>query len=413
MKHAYTLTHGKLLIFLLIFLCGCGGGDYHPYKCPPQKHIVPGVAYNVYIENSGSMAGYLGNNADFKKVLISFVSDIQARLKREPQLFFISGHTCPFRSQTNIPLIKSVMNLNPGILKALCPANGSSLLPQVIDSCTTQMGEKVSILISDCIFSDKGGNSSLAEAEMKVFMSNKFKTEGMLSTIVIKYNSLFSGVYYAESIGGKPVKVNNINRPYYLLLFGKKENLAALLQAIDFKSYPGYEASYCLSANDSTDGAYAAMSYYNKKGNYEYAKPACRMLLTGAEANKGTFQFSLNADLSMLGYPEDYLQDVNNYTVNDNFSVVNVKKDTGIMHTLTLKTDHLQSRHVLKIGLGYELPSWVIQTGNENDRKPSDSLQQHQTYGFRELMSGISQAYKASNATHFFTIPITPITIRN
>ncbi|WPQ63283.1 hypothetical protein SIO70_00200 [Chitinophaga sancti] len=413
MKNAYTLPHGKRLVCLLIFLWGCGGDEAIQYKCGPQKQTAPNVDYNIYIENSGSMAGYLGNNANFKKVLINFISDIPAQLKKEPQLFFISGHICPFQPPTNIPLVKSVMNLNPGTLKSLCPSNGSSLLPQVIDSCTTQMGEKVSILVSDCIFSDKGGNSSLAEAEMKIFMSNKFKAEGKISTIVIKYNSSFSGIYYAESNGGKPMKVNNINRPYYLLLFGKKENLTALLQAIDFKSYPGYEASYCLSANDPTDSVYAAMTYYNKKGNFEFAKPACRMALTGAEANKGVFQFSFNADLSRLGYQEDYLMDVNNYTVNDKFSVVSVKKDTGILHTLTLKTDHLQSHHILKIGLRYELPPWIIQTGNEDDKNPSDSLQQHQTFGFRQLMSGVSQAYKASNTTHLFTIPIPPISIRN
>jgi hypothetical protein len=406
MKNANTPTPGKLLMCMLILLSGCDGSD-HP-DCKPQKFTTPDVTYNIYIENSGSMAGYLGNASDFKKVLINFASDISAELK-EPQLFFVNEHICPFQKESKTPLVESIMGLNPVSLKNICPSKGSSLLPQIIDSCTTGMGRKISVVVSDCIFSDKVGGPALAEALLKVFMAKKLKVEGNISTIVIKYNSRFSGLYYKESTGGNPVKVNNINRPYYLLIFGKKENLAALLQKIDFKSYPGFEGSYCLSANAPADIAYAAITFKNKKGAFNCAMPPCLMHITEAEGAKGTFQFSFNADFSRLGYLDDYLLDTRNYKVNDGFSVVAVNKLKG--YDVTLKTDHLLSSHSLKLSIKYDIPSWIIQTGNENDSNPTDSIQQQQTFGFTQLINGISKAYQGSNPDQAFKVPIPEILI--
>lgn len=409
MKNSLTQPHRRLLICMLIFLPGCGNKPNVP-NCNLQKHTAPDVNYSIYIENSGSMAGYLSNTSDFKKVLVNFVSDIPAQLKKEPQLFLVNGHVCPFQKQSNTSLVKGIMILSPTTLKNLCPSAGSSsLLPQIIDSCTTKMDKKISILVSDCIFSDKIGGPALAEAELKVFMAKKLQIEGDISTVVIKYNSIFSGLYYAESNGGKPLKVNNINRPYYLLIFGKKENLAALLQKIDFKSYPGFEASYCLSANDPKDNAFAIMTLKNKKGSFEYLKPPCLMRISEARGDKGVFQFSFNADFSRLGYLDDYLMDTRNYIVNDGFSVVDISKTGG--YNITLRTDHLLPHHSLRLLIKYDIPSWIIYTGNENDNSPKDSMQQHQTFGFKQLMSGISAAYKASNPNHAFKLPISEIVI--
>jgi hypothetical protein len=400
----------------MFFLPACGDEPGRPDNggCSAPKYTDPGVSYNIYIENSGSMAGYLGNASDFKTVLMNFVSDIPAYLKEDPKLFLIGEHVCPFQSGDGMSFVKSIMGLNPGTLRNLCPSDGSSPLPQIIDSCTTNMERRVSIVVSDCIFSAKDGNPASAAADLKVFMAKKLYTEGGISTIIIKYNSSFSGLYYAESTGGKPVKVKNINRPYYLLMFGKKDNLAAILQKIAFKHYPGFEACYCLSANDSADAAYAAMTYKNKKGVFTYATPSCRMQISKAEMMKGVFQFSFDADLSRLGYPDDYLLDTKHYSVNDGFSVVAINKTTGQRpYNITLRTNQLLPPYSLQLLIGYDIPSWVAQTGNENDRNPSDSIQQHQTFGFKQLIAGISEAYKASSPDHAFRLPIRNIEISN
>lgn len=409
MKNTITPDRGRLLIVLL-FLFGCGGEEPQRQTCGPNKRTNPNVAYNIYIENSGSMAGYLGNASEFKKMLINFITDIPAQLKKDPQLYFVNEHVCSLPSK-EIPLAKYIMMLNPGVLKSVCSSSGTSLLPQVIDSCTRDMKGKVNILVSDCIYSDKNGSTTaLAEATMKLFMSKKLEKEGNISTIVLKFNSSFSGLYYNEYKGGKGIKVKDINRPYYLLIFGEKDNLTAMLQGIDFKSYPGYEASYCLSATAAKDAAYATITYKYRKGEFTSAKPPCLMRISKAAGVKGVFQFSFDADLSRLGYFEEYLLNKQSYTLNDNFSIVDIKKGDS-MYNFILKTEKLIPPHSLKLFMKYDIPTWIMKTGNEDDSHPTDSLQQHQTFGFKELMSGISQAYKASNADHAFRIPIPTILI--
>jgi hypothetical protein len=154
------------------------------------------------------------------------------------------------------------------------------------------------------------------------------------------------------------------------------------------------------------------MTLKNKKGSFEYAKPSCLMRISKAEGNKGIFQFSFDADLSQLGYLDDYLLDAQRYAVNDGFSVVGINKTSGEQpYNITVRTDRLSSHHSLKLLIGYDIPSWIAQTGNEDDSNPVDSIQQHQTFGFQQLMRGISKAYKASGTDHAFKLPIPDIVI--
>jgi hypothetical protein len=409
MKNANT----PIFLILIINILGCGDGSKTREKSAPKKHSTPDVSYNIYIENSGSMAGYLGASSEFKKMLVGFISDIPAHLKKEPQVFLVNEHVCPVAEQGN-ELLGLIMGLNPGTLKSMCTSTGSSLLPQIIDSCTTQMDRKVSILVSDCIYSNKNGApTELAEAELKLFMANKLQREGNISTIAIKYNSRFSGLYYSEAKGGKPMKVKDINRPYYLLLFGRKENLAALLQKLDFAAYPGFEASYCLSANDSGDTADAIMTQINKRGSFRVDMPARKLHISEAQAVKGLFQFSFKADLTQLGYLDDYLLDKQSYSVNEGFAVTDIIKSADeLPYGITLATNHLLPAHSLRLFIKYDIPAWIDKTGNENDSSPADSIQQHQTYGFKQLMHGISMAYEASSNDHAFKVPIPDIIIK-
>lgn len=407
-------------IFLMSF--GCNGPKrQHENKVTPVPTLIGAAApinYNIYIENSGSMDGYISGPSEFKDVLIDFVSDIPARLKVVPGLFFVNSTTC--QQLPNKPasdLIYFIKNLNPASSKQLCPASGNSLLPNVIDLCTHKMKNSVSILVSDCIFSDKNsaGDLSAARASIKMFMAKRLAEEGNISTIVLKYNSRFTGTYYIESQNGEKQVLKNVNRPYYIMLFGQKESLATLLHSIDFKDYPGYENSYCLAANDEKLKIPAVVTYQNKTGTFAFDKPASKLIITNAKPDKdNTFQFSLNIDLSNAGYEEKFLLTPSNYVVNDGFQVVAVSKiaaPSDYTHHITISTRDLKSTHSLTVGLKYDIPDWVKKTGNVNDGLPKDTIQQHQTFGFKYLMEGISQAYEATGKSAQFIIPINTIRI--
>jgi len=274
------------------------------------------------------------------------------------------------------------------------------------------MQDKVSIIFTDCILSNedtKLAGVKAAQANIETFMSNKIRNEG-LSTMVIKFKSQFKGTYYDGSNGGKTDISTPINRPYYALIFGETKTLNYLLSKIDFKKYSGFESSYTLLSNNNSTSLKSCITYKNVIGSFPFSKLS-GMKIVNAEPRKGTneFQFSIYCNLSELPFENDYLTDVSNYSVNENFrlkSVDSVDKTTGFSHLLTLYTNDLKQISNLKIGLKYSIPKWVDKTGSDIDNNPKDSIQQTQTFGFKYLMSGIAESYTANNSDFQFNISV-------
>ncbi len=99
-----------------------------------------------------------------------------------------------------------------------------------------------------------------------------------------------------------------------------------------------------------------------------------------------------------------------NYFIDNNFKVVSIEKlddPDGYSHTISFKTNSLKQISKLKFGINYSIPNWVAQTGSDKDDNPSDSTQQKQTFGFKYLMLGLSEAYVAKNDDLQLRIPIT------
>jgi hypothetical protein len=374
------------------------------------------VNFNVFIENSGSMDGYISQPSEFKDVLRDFASDIPTYFNSRPGFYFVNSNgTCEaFHKDQTQDFTKFISNLSPSNFRLDCKPGSNSSIDNIIDLCTKNMQDKVSIIFSDCILSyEETGldGAKSAQANIKMFMSGKIKSES-LSTIVIKFNSKFKGKYYNESDGkgGETIISTPINRPYYALIFGETKTLNYLLSKIDFKKYSGFESSYTLLSNNNSTSLKSCITYKNVIGSFPFSKLS-GMKIVNAEPRKGTneFQFSIYCNLSELPFENDYLTDVSNYSVNENFrlkSVDSIDKTTGFSHLLTLYTNDLKQISNLKIGLKYSIPKWVDKTSSDIDNNPMDSIQQTQTFGFKYLMSGIAESYTANNGDFQFNISV-------
>jgi hypothetical protein len=375
------------------------------------------VNFNIYIENSGSMDGYISQPSEFKDVLRSFTTDIHPYFNSDPGLYFVNNNGA-FNQFPNNPTpdySKFISDLSPNNSKLKFPPGGDSSIDEIINFSTQNMKNKISIVFSDCVLSYKKTGSEgakTAEARIKSFMSDKIEKQN-LSTIVIKFKSKFKGPYYNESNGGTKILVSKIiNRPYYALIFGETAYLKYLLTKINFDKYPGFEASYTLLANNNEVKHKSIITYKNKIGSFEFEKPASNMNIINAEEKKGStdFQFSINLNLNDLPFQNDFLMEKSNYFIDNNFKVVSIEKlddPDGYSHTISFKTNSLKQISKLKFGINYSIPNWVAQTGSDKDDNPSDSTQQKQTFGFKYLMLGLSEAYVAKNDDLQLRIPIT------
>lgn len=415
------------LFFLsIIMLLSCNKNDGTSGNIGNNKKItekkinlkpIDKVIFNIYIENSGSMDGYISQPSEFKDVLRSFTSDIRPNFGVYPGFYFVNdkGAFDQFPNSPTPDYYKFIADLSPSNSKIKFPPGSDSSIDDIINFSTQNMKNKISIVFSDCVLSYKQTGpegAKTAEAHIKNFMPDKIEKQN-LSTIVIKFKSKFKGTYYNESNKGVGITVNkNIDRPYYALIFGEAAALKYLLSKIDFRKYPGFEASYTLLANNNEVKPESIITYKNKIGSFEFEKPASNMKIINAEEKKGStdFQFSINVNLNDLPFQNDFLMEKSNYYIDNDFKVVSIEKldDTdGYSHTISFKTNSLKQISKLNFGINYSIPNWVTQTGSDKDDDPLDSLQQKQTFGFKYLMSGFSDAYVAKNDDLQFKIPIT------
>lgn len=424
LKHLLKYSIVIFLSFFLLNSCNKNdetSGNIGNKKKSTEKKInskpIDKVNFNIYIENSGSMDGYISQPSEFKDVLRSFTSDIPTYFNSNPGFYFVNnnGPCEQFPKKTTPDYSKFITDLSPKNSKLNCPPTGNSSIDDIIDFSTKSMKNSISVIFSDCILSyDSTGldGAKSAQANIKMFMSKKITNQN-LSTIVIKFNSKFKGSYYNESNGGTKIIVPKIiNRPYYALIFGETDYLKHLLSKINFDLYPGYEASYTLLANNNNIKPESIISYKNKIGSFQFEKPASNMKIINAEEKKGStdFQFSINVNLEEFPYPDDFLMEKSNYFIDNNFKVDSIEKldDTdGYSHTITFNTNSLKQNSKLNFGIKYSIPKWVDKTGSDKDDNPLDSLQQKQTFGFKYLMLGLSEAYVAKNDDLQIRIPIT------
>ena len=413
-----------LLIITITVLLSCKNKSNHvkneksqplnSYAVSEPKHLLP--HFKIYVENSGSMDGYISQPSEFKHVLKDFASDIGPYFNDSmPDLYFVNSNgTSKFPLKAPKEFTRFISELNPKNSKEYWAPGRNSTIDDIIDYCTKNMNNNVSILFTDCILSYEGTKKDgvvSAQDHIKMFMSKKIKDEHLSATI-IKFNSKFKGAYYNESNGGTRIDLSKqIYRPYYALIFGNIANLRDLFSRIDFSKYEGYESSYTLLTKDIVDTIESEITYKNKIGSFEYIKPSSELKIVKAETKNETdeFQFSMNVNLKKLPLTNDFITDINNYSVNENFKLKSVEKNTDnneYSHTMTFFTNDLKQISNLRVGLKYSIPQWVKITGSEIDDKPTDSAQQKQTFGFKYLMTGVSQAYIANYDSLQFSLPI-------
>jgi hypothetical protein len=392
------------------------GKSQNKEKEKPESNFNTNVNFNIFIENSGSMDGYISQPSEFKDVLRSFTSDIPTYFNSYPGIYFINNNgPCEQFPKNSTPDYKKFFSdLSPINSKSKCPPGGNSSIDDIINLSTKNMNNAISVVFSDCILSyDNTGEDGAksAQAKIKMDISKKISNQ-KLSTIVVKFNSKFKGPYYNESKKGVKIQLTKtINRPYYILIFGETPSLNYLLSKIDFSKYPGYETSYTLIANNKEVKPESIITYKNKIGSFEFVKPASKMKIIDAEPIKGNkeFQFSINVNLKNLPFEKDFLLNKSNYSLSENYEIKSINelnKSEKFSHNITLYTNDLKQNANLILGLKYAIPKWVESTSSDIDDKPEDSLQQKQTFGFKYLMTGLSEAYVAKNDTLQFKIPI-------
>ncbi|TXD81024.1 hypothetical protein ESY86_19410 [Subsaximicrobium wynnwilliamsii] len=385
---------------------------------------------SVFIENSGSMDGYVQGTTEFEAALSDLLVQLQYKYNKEKNnnqnlnINFINTKIYPSKvDEVN----NFVETLEPSKAPYKVGNRSVSKLNEILEIIldSTKQNE-ISILTSDCIYSlDKGKDTEGALEFQKSLTKGAFlekSKEFDFSTIVLKMNSKFDGYYYDKD--NNKTRLSKKERPYYFWIIGKHNLIETFQKEINLKQLKGFENSYYLSnSQENNQPFFTVLKETNKIGNYKPTDRKAKDLksINEIEYENGNLQFSIAIDLNNIPVDKTYLTNSESYIVPDGFIIksieevdrnkiedrdfVTVEKTTAT-HIITIATSNKFTLQDLKLELSNKIPAWVEESNSIDDRDVENELDK--TFGLLYLVQGVSEAYTTQNPNNksYFNINI-------
>ena len=444
MKNVYLLT-AVAVIATVLTACSGGrperGGNGQPAPADNPKPIAPLIikpAINVYIENSGSMDGYVTGNTEFKGA----IRDLLVLLKHyygpeeKIKVYFINSQIRPADTQADLATFASRINTQWSVKGE---DRSSSNLNRVFKMILNRTDRKtISILFSDCIYSVTGKDAAGSLSDEKsltkdAFLSRWRQDSLKLATTIVKMKSKFRGTYYDKD-NAKTV-LNGEERPYYICVIGNNDIMNDFNAKIPLEKgkVEGFDKKYIIASGAADAIYYSVLLSTDNVGRFKASrKESTKEYVRGIEevdmktrnrdgSGNNRFTFAVAVDLKNIAAEEDYLVNPKNYTLGDNnFRIKEIKPvdKNNINASDWLRISHANPTHLIlleatgtatsniKIALKKQMPQWIEQTHIIDDRNIRYKLDK--TFGIKYLIEGIVEAYQMiyPNDKNFFEIEI-------
>lgn len=390
------------LLSILFTILGCGG---ERKVVPPVIAISAPAAmikpiYNVYVENSASMNGYINGPTEFKSAVHNFLANIKIfELTDSLNLNFINSQIVSY----GIDINRYIDNFEPAMFQRTGGNIGTTDIADMLKMVLNKACENfVSILISDFIFSpgrgrDAGDYLERQQIRIKNIMADHLKNFPEQAVIIYQLESRFRGSYYN--------KLDNVsqfegNRPYYIWIIGNRKFLSNLISKCHPDNFMGGGVKNIFSI--TKEGPPIKYAVQLGSGNFKLDKNDPQKSIVQARKDiKGIgekkLRFNVNVDLSDLLLSDSYLLDKKNYYTNDKDYKLEVHKihSKDYSHTLKLSTSIVKPSN-LSIKLKNQIPPWV---DDLNDDLGIDiNAIANKTFGFKYLVNGIYDAFTINGA---------------
>ena len=283
MKRLFLAIPIVLIAFLSVWATFCGDS----IEVTAESSQIPDVAkppvLEVFIENSGSMDGYMCNGSQLKDAVYDYVSDLN-RSTDTTRLYYINSQIIPYQES-----LKSY-------IKDLTPANfhqaggnlSSTDLGGLIGKVLNRVDKNtVCMFVSDCILDlpNRDAQKFLTNCEITIKdeVINKMKRVPNLGVEILKLNSDFEGKYFYPN--GADEVLSGVKRPYYIWMFGNKYQLAMLNKKVPLSRLVKYDLTGIVAFADE------AVTPYEIKNSG----------LTGRTINpkNGVYEAVIRADFSL------------------------------------------------------------------------------------------------------------------
>lgn len=380
LRNVFALRNMLVFLLVLLGMSGCGGDWKLSTKGPQVDNKVPTLEVKAYIENSGSMNGYMCSGAELKDAVYSYLSQLNGLVKNV-QLNYVNADITPM----GVPLSGMVDKLELPAFSQAGVGHSSSDFKQILSSVISNVNEgTVAVFVSDCILALPKGKAkgflNITQTDIQNIVTQKRKQMPSLSFCIYQLESRYEGKYYFP--GGMGTVQCSTKRPYYMWVIGAQKNLAYILRHVSYEEIPHGVRNYCAFAPSIP----LPNALHSSQG-------------LGAEASlKGKTKNGLSAqvavDLSQTLQEEKYLSNVGNYAASRNncklLSVSKRKDNTeGYSHILSLEVPESSFSEILTLRT-VKMPEWVKQSNGQKD----DVLEEGKTFSIQYIIGGVAAAYE-------------------
>lgn len=366
---------------------------------------------HIYIENSGSMDGYVNGNTEFKDA-IDHVLVMLNSTYGTPEISFVNSQILPTGLSKDISQFSQ--QLTPASLHV--GDTGSSNINNIFNMILNNTDENtVSVLVSDCVYSIHGNDAGGLLAHEKnltqgAFMAAIKKKKNDLATIVLQCSSKFDGYYY--DMNDKPIAYQG-HRPFYMIFVGKTayiKNLYAKIE-LDNEHMNNLLNSYMISSQEVDYGIDSVSIITDEfTDNINRIKPNKNSLgiSTMELEGNGKFTMAVGFDASAIFVDKSYLTDKNNYSVDPKNvkikAIGQVDRNSAAYGDCSsfalpyyIQFECAGQPSEITLSLDYKMPKWVYDSSTDNDSGcvPKENV----TFGISYMIEGISEAYRVRNSS--------------
>lgn len=336
----------------------------------------------VFLENSGSMDGYMCDGAQLKDAMYAYLSDLKL-CSSSLELNYINSKIIPFKGE----LDTYIKELNPTSFKNAGGDRSNTNLGEIIKNVISNTNDTtISIFVSDCILDLPSKNSQdfLTNCQISIKNSVISGRDSIpdFGVVVVKLISKFNGKYFYPD---NSVEVlNDVTRPYYMWILGNSNIIANLLDNApleDLRKY-GFEdmISFVPKKNISFD--------INNKTTTSKV----------INLTNGYYWATIRADFRSTLQPNNIIETPSNYTFYDpTITIETIKPITALnseySHFITIKIP--KGTKALEDILTFNTPQisyWVYNSNDDSGVDIKNNLSK--TTGIKYLIEGVSDAYK-------------------
>ena len=355
---------------------------------------------DLYVENSGSMDGYVHGNTEFKTDLFNVVKLLGG--KEPVDKFFINADTI---IRTNLSDYDFSNGMSVGVFQKWGGNRESSNIAELLEKIIWETDSKgISVFVSDCVFdpqNDPDIEKRLGQQKttIQTALKRKLGKDSNFGVVVYRLMSSFTGFYYNKV---KPhTYLTNTQRPYYMWIFGDANKLREVRNLLG-KDVESRAGKNIIVAMNTIEG----LPYYCPSAKCNQARGKH---IEEPKEVKGIFSFWVKVDFRTLPLDDAYLMNVANYDLpkNSDYVIEKVRKckkqDSKYTHEIRIVKNkgNVKKNTLLEIVLKHpKIPGWVVA---DTDEKGIDFLngnirKTNRTFGLKSYVDGIYDAYETNIA---------------